>query len=75
MLRFVIGMVADFEETNIDISTARKSLDDTQAIIHIEKITDEELEAIRYNSNFQFTSKSEEVLQEEGWKIAAEEGV
>lgn len=67
-LRFVIGNVEDFILAGIVVSNCRKSIDNTQALIHIETLNDEQLELIRYNESFEFTSKTEEILEEEGWK-------
>jgi len=51
------------------IKGSRKNKQKTKAIIHIENLTDEEFEAVRYNPNFIFQSEGiSELMLTDSWK-------
>jgi len=59
----------DFHKIKIKkIKGSRKNKQKTKAIIHIENLTDEEFEEVRYNPNFIFKSEGiDELLQTVEW--------
>jgi hypothetical protein len=54
MLKFVLALVEDFERVGINVLTERHSVDGTKALKHIETLTADELNAIRFDAVFQF---------------------
>ena len=58
-LLWVLATIEDFNNANINITTERKSVDNSKAIKHISLLTVEEWENIRYNSNFIFLDQSD----------------
>lgn len=71
MLRFIIGNVEDFETVGIDITTDRKSIDGIKAMKHIEHLTDDQFNIVRFDSDFKFKSGEslEEMLLSDEWLI------
>jgi hypothetical protein len=66
--RYVFASVENFRQKNIDISTARKSLNGAIALKHIELLTDNQFNSIRFNENFEFRSEGvTELLQSSDW--------
>ena len=69
MLRFAIGNTNDLSEIGIETDGLRKSVDGTLSIIHIEFLSDEQFEAIRFNPSFTFKSgeSMEELMKTPVW--------
>jgi len=66
MLRYIIGNVTDFTTVGIDIITERTSTDG-KALKHIESLTDEQFDIIRFDSKFEFKSDVEELMASPEW--------
>ena len=69
MIKFVIANISDFEQVGIDVSTCRKSIDGLKALKHIENLSAEELNTIRFMQEFEFVGESiHELMQTEEWR-------
>ena len=61
MLRYIIGNKDDFTTAGIEITTERTSSTGL-ALKHIENLTDEQFETVRFDERFEF--KSDEAVEE-----------
>jgi hypothetical protein len=70
MLRFIISDTINFENSNIPIDNERKSLDGSKTLKHIEHLTDEQFNVVRFDSNFNFMSDDDvyNLMQTLEWK-------
>lgn len=71
MLRFIVGNVADFDSVGIDITSERESIDNTKSLKHIELLSDEQFETVRFDKRFEFLSDEnlEALIATSEWNI------
>lgn len=70
MIKFVVALVEDFNRVNINIDNERHGADDTKALKHIENLSADELNSIRFKSVFQFIGDENiyGLMETEEWK-------
>jgi len=70
MIKFVIALIEDFVRVNIDVSNERHSVDGLKALKHIENLSADELNNIRFKSVFQFIGDEEiyTLMETSEWK-------
>jgi len=59
MLKFVVATLTDFARVNIDVSNERKSIDGLKALKHMELLTADQFNLMRFDALFQFMGDAE----------------
>ena len=70
MLLFIVSDISNFDNLGISTDNERKSVDQLKTIKHIEHITDEQLNIIRFDDKFDFLSNDNfyNLMNTEEWK-------
>jgi len=70
MLKFVVATLTDFDRVNIDVSNERLSVDGTKLLKHIELLTADQFNLMRFDTLFQFVGDAEiyALMETAEWK-------
>ena len=70
MLKFVVATLTDFARVNIDVSNERLSIDGTKLLKHIELLTADQFNLMRFDTLFQFVGDAEiyALMETAEWK-------
>jgi len=70
MLKFVVATLADFDRVNIYVSNERLSIDGTKLLKHIELLTADQFNLMRFDTLFQFVGDAEiyALMETAEWK-------
>jgi len=70
MLKFVVATLAGFDRVNIDVSNERLSIDGTKSLKHMELLTADQFNLMRFDALFQFVGDAEiyDLMETAEWK-------
>ena len=70
MLKFVVATLTDFARVNIDVSSERLSIDGTKSLKHMELLTADQFNSMRFDGLFQFVGDADiyDLMETPEWK-------